>query len=685
MRPIDNPPNPWLSTSIEYLDEIPPAQFVVYEDHTREIISKNDSPDLGFQHSINPYRGCQHACAYCLDGDTPIWMADGGTKPLRALHVGDLVCGTERRGHYRRYRPTRVLAHWASVKPAYRIELEDGTRLIASGDHRFLTLRGWKYVTGHEQGRARRPHLTSNDKLMGIGALQAAPAETEAYRRGYLTGMVRGDALLKKFSYERARRRSGDQFQFRLALTDLEALARTRAYLGTLDIETHAFQFQAATALRREMHAIRTHRRAHYEAIEAIVEWPERPSLEWSRGFLAGIFDAEGSHSRGILRICNTDQRIIDEVVRSLERHGFAFTVEPPRASAVATNVRLVGGLRERARFILLTDPAITRKRTPCGMALKHDAALKVRSVHPLGVDLPMFDITTETGDFVANGVVSHNCYARPTHEYLGFGAGTDFDRIITVKPDAARLLRAAFDRRSWRGDLIMFSGVTDCYQPLEASYGLTRACLEVCLEYRNPVAIITKAPLVERDVELLVALHERARCTVTLSIPFWDPAVARGLEPFVATPQRRVRTLERLARAGLPVTVNVAPLIPGLGEAGMVPLLEAAAAAGARGASLIYLRLPGSVKQVFEERVREVLPLRADAILKKVRRARGGALYDSRFGHRHRGEGPEAGAAEALFAATVRRLGLDRDADRDDRPSTFTRPPRAGEQLRLM
>src|SRR6266849_6145686 len=127
-------------------------------------------------------------------------------------------------------------------------------------------------------------------------------------------------------------------------------------------------------------------------------------------------------------------------------------------------------------------------------------------------------------------------CYARPTHEYLDFGAGTDFDTKIAVKMHAPELLRAAFDRHSWRGELIAFSGVTDCYQPLEASFRLTRGCLEVCAEYRNPVGIITKAPLIERDLDLLQELRERAGVSVTVSIPIWNKEHARALEPFVAT-----------------------------------------------------------------------------------------------------------------------------------------------------
>src|SRR5205085_1457382 len=156
-----------------------------------------------------------------------------------------------------------------------------------------------------------------------------------------------------------------------------------------------------------------------------------------------------------------------------------------------------------------------------------------------LGVDLPMYDITTGTGDFIANGVVSHNCYARPTHQYWDFDAGTDFERKIIVKVNAPEVLREQFMKRSWKGELIAFSGNTDCYQPLEASYGITRRCLQVCLEYRNPLHVITKSALVERDADVLAQLAQMGSASVTLTVPFWDPAVARAIEPLVPTPKR--------------------------------------------------------------------------------------------------------------------------------------------------
>jgi DNA repair photolyase len=276
-------------------------------------------------------------------------------------------------------------------------------------------------------------------------------------------------------------------------------------------------------------------------------------------------------------------------------------------------------------------------------------------------------------------------CYARPTHEYLGFGAGTDFDTRIVVKLRASELLRAAFERRSWRGETVAFSGATDPYQPLEASLRLTRGCLAVCAQYRNPVAVVTKAPLVERDLDLLAELARGARAQVMISLPFLDPERARALEPWAAAPERRLRTVERLARAGVPVGVMAAPVIPGLNDEELPRLLAAAAAAGAQRAGWVLLRLPGSVRQVFEERLRAAFPDRAERVLHRLRETRGGRLYDSRFDIRGRGEGQYAQAIAALFEATARRLGLQTGSCGAEPASPFRRPAREEPQLRLL
>lgn len=264
-------------------------------------------------------------------------------------------------------------------------------------------------------------------------------------------------------------------------------------------------------------------------------------------------------------------------------------------------------------------------------------------------------------------------CYARPGHEYLSFGAGTDFDTKILVKLNAARLLKETFEKPSWKGDYLMFSGVTDCYQPLEASLQLTRGCLEVCAQYRNPCGIITKAPLVERDVDVLQQLARDASVGVSLSIPIWDQELARAIEPGVATPRRRMQAVRKLADAGIPVGVMVAPIIPGVSDDHLGEVLEAAKDHGASWAGYVLLRLPGAVKGVFEERIRAALPLRADKILHRVRETRAGQLYDSRYGVRGRGTGHYADAIAATFALTVKRLGLDQQ--RWERKDTFRRP----------
>ncbi len=274
-------------------------------------------------------------------------------------------------------------------------------------------------------------------------------------------------------------------------------------------------------------------------------------------------------------------------------------------------------------------------------------------------------------------------CYARPTHEYLGFGAGSDFDTKIVTKTRAPELLRQEFNRKSWRGDLVMFSGVTDCYQPAEASLRLTRQCLEVCAEFRNPVALITKSPLVERDLDVLLRLHRDAAVSVAISVPIWDEKLARAIEPGVATPRRRLETIRRLSDAGLRVAVMVAPIIPAVSDEGLATVLEEARAAGAVAAGYVLLRLPGSLQEVFERRIREALPQRDEKILHRIRQTRGGALYQSRFGVRGRGEGAYADAIASVFKTTAARLGLV-TGEPPAAPKTFVRPEPVQPQLTL-
>jgi DNA repair photolyase len=282
-------------------------------------------------------------------------------------------------------------------------------------------------------------------------------------------------------------------------------------------------------------------------------------------------------------------------------------------------------------------------------------------------------------------------CYARPYHEYLDLGAGTDFDTKIVVKPKAAELLREEFDKPKWKGELVMFSGVTDCYQAIEAQLGLTRACLEVCLAYRNPVSIITKSALVERDVALLAELAREAGANVNVSLAWIDAEDARAIEPWAPSPARRLKVIETMAAAGVPVGIMSAPIIPGLNDDQIPRLLAAARDAGAQWASWTLLRLPGAVAEVFPDRLRAAMPLSADKVLHRIREARGGdKLTDGRFHSRFRGQGAYADTIATLFSATAKRLGLDPRFDRpdgryyDEGPSRFRRPEKPKAQLSL-
>ena len=482
--PTFNPKGRFESVSLDYDEgEAPNAELEIYEDHSKSILATNESPDVGFRWSVNPYRGCIHGCSYCLAGDTRIAMADGTTRPIRDLRVGDVILGTRVEHRQRHVVPTTVRDHWSTRRSAWRLSLADGTELVASAAHRFLTTKGWRHVA--EMPGCTTRHLDGDDRLAGV-----------------------------------------------------------------------------------------------------------------------------------------TDR----------------------------------------------------------GLVAAHDGR-RVRRVRDLGDEIPMFDITTGTGDFIANGVVSHNCYARPSHEYLSFGAGSDFARKIVVKPNAPALLREAFDKPKWKGELVVFSGITDCYQPLEAKLRITRACLEVCAEYRNPVGIITKSPVIERDIDVLQELDRVASARVSVSVPFWDETVARALEPTVTTPARRMRIVETLAKAGVRVGVSVSPIVPGLNDEDIGRVLEAAANAGATHAFFVMLRLPFSVKDVFEQAMRDKLPLRAEKVLRRLREMNDGKLYDSRFGVRGRGQGHHAEAVAALFQRMAEKHGLVAgEVATYEAAETFARPNRSGQ-----
>ncbi len=365
---------------------------------------------LPFEYTVNVYRGCSHACAYCLDGDTQILMADGAQRPLRSLEVGDAVIGTSALGRYRRYRPTTVVDIWSARKPAYRLRLRNGRQIIGSGEHRFLTDYGWMHIAACPGGNG--PALAFGSRLLGLEEIPPVAAEDELSR---------------------------------------------------------------------------------------------------------------------------------------------------------------------------LIDAAVVGPRE-----------LIVESVEDLHEEREMFDIATGSGDFVANGLVSHNCFARPTHDYLGLGIGADFDSKIVVKVNAVHLARAETEPGRWAGHRIAMGTNTDPYQRAEGKYRLTRGVVEVLTERRNPFSILTKSPLVLRDLDVLSDAAATMDVVVDFSIATLDEAVWKKTEPGTPHPRQRVEALRKLNEAGVPSGALMAPIIPGLSDdpAQLAETARALVDAGARLVSPMYLHL---------------------------------------------------------------------------------------------
>ncbi len=337
---------------------------------------------MPFGWTINPYRGCSHACAYCLAPETPILMADGRQKPLWDVRVGDEIIGTESLGRYRRYVRTTVHASWNTRKPAHRITLADGTRIVASGDHRFLTERGWKYVTGAMSGPGTRPYLTTNDKLVGFGSLG-------------------------------------------------------------------------------------------------------------------------------------------------------------------------VGG------------PAISRTLTIDGAAVTSNARLEVVSTEELGETIDMIDITTGTGDFIANGVISHNCFARKTHEYLDLDAGKDFDSEIIVKVNVAEVLAKELARPSWGHQPVALGTNTDPYQRAEGRYRLMPGIIAALAASGTDFSVLTKGTLLRRDLPLIAEAASVVNVGLALSIAIYDDELQQSVEPGTPSTAARLATVTAARELGLECEVFMMPVLP--------------------------------------------------------------------------------------------------------------------------
>ncbi|MEC3981117.1 intein-containing Rv2578c family radical SAM protein, partial [Amycolatopsis sp. H20-H5] len=521
-----------------------------HEVHAKSVLNKiPDGSGVPFGWTVNPYRGCSHACTYCMEGETAILTADGRTRPLADLAPGDEIYGTKGYGAGRKLVRTTVLAHWSTLKPAYRVTLEDGTTLVASGEHRFLTARGWKHVTGSKWGTAQRPHLAEGTELVGVGLPAKTAEDTFGYRAGYLCGMLRSGGFA----------------------TEREATGRAVRYLP---------DFGASTGF---------------------VKVPPTPDAHWQRGFLAGTFDLAGTHRRGSLTFAHEEEEIVETLCAALEAFGFRYETSENERRPRVRAVRVLGGAAEHLRFFQLTDPAVTRKRTLDGMAFG-TARLRVTSVAALGLELPLFDITTGTGDFIANGMVSHNCFARNTHTYLDFDAGKDFDTQVVVKINAPEVLAAQLRKPGWRREHVAMGTNTDPYQRAEGRYRLMPRIITALARSGTPLSILTKGTVLSRDLPLLEKVAEDVPVGLAVSIALLDRELQRRLEPGTPSPQARLELVRKGRAAGLPVAVLVAPILPGLTDSveALDALFAELAEAGASSVSAIPLHLRPGAREWF-------------------------------------------------------------------------------------
>jgi len=422
--------------------DVPEAMDIrFYEVRAKSALNRvPDASRVPFRWTVNPYRGCTHACTYCLAGDTPILMADGTTRPIEALGPGDKIYGTRLVGAKRRYVVTEVLDHWATLKPAYRVSLADGTKIVASADHRFLTRRGWKRVTGDGRGLA-----------------------------------------------------------------------------------------------------------------------PPGPRGTWPAG--------EGAPRR---RLSSSDQLL-----------------GPGAIDVSSLDGGLVGDI----------------------VATSND--LWVSWIEPLGDEQVLFDMKTGTEDFVAAGAISHNCFARPTHKYLDLSPGRDFEREIVVKVNVPEVLRAQLARPSWKREHVALGTNTDPYQWVEGRYELMPPIWEALRDSDTPCSVLTKSPLLLRDLPLLRELADRVGFTASLSVPTLDEKAWRATEPHTPHPRARLEAVAELNRAGIPTGILIAPLMPGINDSPeqVEKILELAKDAGATGAAGICLHLRGDVKAIFLDWLRSQRP----------------------------------------------------------------------------
>jgi len=508
--------------------------------------------------ALNVYKGCEHRCVYCLDGDTLVLKSDLSAVSLRTIVPGDEIVGVANLGsgttNTLKFVPSVVEAVWTARKPVFEIELENGITAKCSGDHRWLTDRGWKFTTNAMAGTIDRAHLTTNNSIRLVSSLAITPQETDDYRLGYLSGVIRGDGHIGVHGpYHRRTARPNRAVRifdevvhsFSLRMKDVAALRRTEGYLLYFGVTVKRFIFNDS------MEGIRTSAEHTIKSIQHLIEW--RDTSEYARGFLAGIYDAEGSYSQ-VIRISNSDPEILRRCEDGLRTFGFGFVYDVPQQApnCIVHSIRLQGGRAEIIRFVQLVNPAIERKRTISGQTVKQSS--RVIGIKNLGYEDTLYDIQTSTGNFIANGMVSHNCYA-PSATY---SSPTDFSHPKTRGADFIPNLFREVSRCPGRGRRVLLCFTCDPYQPFDVEEGITRQAIHVLHGGGYAVEVLTKGgQRALRDLDLF-GPGDAFATTLTLL----DDLRSMTWEPGAALPGDRITTIEAFHGAGIETWVSLEPVL---------------------------------------------------------------------------------------------------------------------------
>ena len=511
--------------------------------------------------------GCSHDCKYCLDPNTEILMYDGEIKLLKDINIGDEVYGIEQDGVYNKYVKSVVTNKLITNTKSYKIILSNGNELICSGNHQWLTNRGWKYTTGDMTGPDRKPHLTTNNRLVGLNNLFKVSEfkkvfDETLYKLGYLRGVILGDANLKEYHYSRPSKQNDNQYHFRLALKNQKITDRVKKYLDEFDINTYYFDFEMTDRVTKENYivsAIRTSSQEAFDKINDLIKKVNDPIFKL--GFLAGIYDAEGTNNIMTRRISNSNPGIIADIEEALHFYNYTYTFDKDKkcVNEVVKTIRLTGGLADNIKFGLQTGCIVGNEDgvlTNIRLKTNNPENFKIVSIEEYQDSQDLIDITTTTRNFVANGVITHNCYAKSLLDFRNLW-DAEHPAVADIEKIRRKIAKLPKDTPA-----IRLGGMTDCFQPIEKHYRNTYYTIKALNEYKIPYLIVTKGAIVADPEYLEILDKDLAHIQVTVTTT--DDDLYRKLNYEKASlPSERIKAIETLQANGFDVQLRLSPFIP--------------------------------------------------------------------------------------------------------------------------